>query len=353
MTRSSVGALTRRSALAGLPLAVVTVGGVRALAAAVDRESWVEVDGARLYLLVRGTDAGAPVLLWLHGGPGGAERPLFRLYNGDLERRFVVAYLDQRGAGRSFDPKADPHSLTVARHLADLDVVVERLRHDLGRRQVILAGHSWGSALGMLYAQAHPEKVAAFVGIGQVTSTVADNAAQLAFVEREARGRGDRRALASLTHIGAPPFTADDEAVVQGLVDRYGGYFHHRPNMAAAMVLAIVRGLVTPTEIGRIIHANNVSLKAMNHELRSLDLTRQVRGLDTPAAFLLGRYDRQADSRLAADYFESLAATRKQLIWFEESAHNAPFEEPAKFNATLPRVLGALGVITRGRKEAA
>jgi pimeloyl-ACP methyl ester carboxylesterase len=35
------------------------------------------------------------MLLWLHGGPGGPERPLFRYFNSELERSLLVAYLDQ------------------------------------------------------------------------------------------------------------------------------------------------------------------------------------------------------------------------------------------------------------------
>ena len=76
----------------------------------------VPVANADVYLEVRGDDARAPVLLWLHGGRGGAERPLFRYFHGELERRFVVAYWDQRGAGRSFDADADPRALLPPGH---------------------------------------------------------------------------------------------------------------------------------------------------------------------------------------------------------------------------------------------
>jgi hypothetical protein len=75
-------------------------------AASLKYSEYISCDSAKLYLLVRGTDSTAPVLLWLHGGPGGAERPLFRYFNGELEKHFVVVYWDQRGAGRSFDPGA-------------------------------------------------------------------------------------------------------------------------------------------------------------------------------------------------------------------------------------------------------
>jgi len=102
-----------------------------------------------MYLLGRGADRSAPVLLWLHGGPGGAERPLFRYFNSELENHFVVVYWDQRGAGRSFDPKADPHRLTIAQHVVDLDAIVDHLRQSLGQDKIIVMGHSWGAALGL------------------------------------------------------------------------------------------------------------------------------------------------------------------------------------------------------------
>ncbi len=55
---------------------------------AVEYEHVLPVDGAGLYMIVRGEHETAPLLIRLHGGPGGAERPLFRLYNSPLEERF-------------------------------------------------------------------------------------------------------------------------------------------------------------------------------------------------------------------------------------------------------------------------
>src|SRR5215469_3752887 len=68
-------------------------------AVSIKRSEHLTLDGTKMYLLTRGADRSAPVLVWLHGGPGGAERPLFRYFNGDLEKRFVVVYWDQRGVG--------------------------------------------------------------------------------------------------------------------------------------------------------------------------------------------------------------------------------------------------------------
>lgn len=336
--------VSRRSALAGL----VWMTAACAEAAPPDnlRQGLrVAVDGARLYLLVRGDDPAAPLMLWLHGGPGGAERPLFRLFNGALERRFVVAYLDQRGAGRSYDPSADPRALTIRRHLADLDAVVDHLRASLRRERLILVGHSWGAALGLLYARDHPEKVAACVGVAPVVAPLAADQAQKAFVEAEARRRGDQEILRRLERLEGPPFTTRDELALERLVDRYGGLYHRKPSFALSAVKAVMAGHLRPGEVQRFIHANNVSLEAMREELYRLDLARDVPTLRAPIVFMLGRHDRHVEAAQAAAYFDRLAAPAKRLMWFENSAHNIPFEEPALFNAALPQLLKAVGAM--------
>jgi hypothetical protein len=48
-------------------------------AVSIKRSEHLTLDGTKLYLLTRGADWSAPVLLWLHGGPGGAERPCFAI----------------------------------------------------------------------------------------------------------------------------------------------------------------------------------------------------------------------------------------------------------------------------------
>ena len=314
----------------------------------IKRSEHLSVDGAKLYLQIRGADRTAPVLLWLHGGPGGAERPLFRYFNGDLEKRFVVVYWDQRGAGRSFDPKADPHRLTIAQHLADLDTVVDHLRQSLGQNKIVLMGHSWGAALGALYAQAYPEKVSAFIGVNPLIATLKGQQAEYDFVCAEASRRKDDKddeVLARLQEIGPPPLKGRRQVLaMERLVQRYGGVFHKKPPRTWILVRAIFTGLVTPWEISRLIHANNVSLEAMNTELLGLDLSRSVSAVDVPVLFFLGRYDRHANAELAAAYFETLHAPVKRVQWFEKSAHNIPFEEPRLFNATVVRELQSVGI---------
>jgi len=331
--------------LFGVALLIAASGAAPAASEPVQTSEWLAVDGAALYLETRGADRAAPVVLWLHGGPGGAARPLFRYFNSDLEQHFVVAYWDQRGAGRSFDPEADPRQLTIARHLADLDAVVDHLRRTFGRDEVVLIGHSWGGALGLLYAHDHPSKVAAFVAVAPVVAPRAGQQAEYDFVLSEATRRGDEDALAQLRELGAPPYDTSAEVLAVGqLTDRYGGVFHQAPNRPWLLLSGLFGGLAAPWEIPRLIRATEVSLDAMYEELIGLDLSQSVPSVDVPVFFLLGRYDRRVDARLAARYLESLRAPSKRVIWFERSAHNVPFEEPDRFDDTVLDAVRSIGI---------
>ena len=63
-----------------------------------------------------------------------------------------------------------------------LDAVVGHLRNSLGRDKIVLIGHSWGAALGLLYAHAHPDVVSAFISVNPLISMRAAQQAQYDFV---------------------------------------------------------------------------------------------------------------------------------------------------------------------------
>ena len=83
-----------------------------------------------------------------------------------LEKIFTVVYWDQRGSGESFARKINRSTMTVEHFIADLDELVQAVRERVGGKQVMIFGHSWGSALGVLYAARFAE-VAAYIGWGR------------------------------------------------------------------------------------------------------------------------------------------------------------------------------------------
>ncbi|KAI1347426.1 proline iminopeptidase [Xylaria sp. FL0043] len=103
-----------------------------------------------------GQKDGLPVI-FLHGGPGGStSQASTKFFNPAVYR---VVLMDQRGVGKS-KPRNELKENTT-QHLSD---DIERLREHLGiSKWHMVFGGSWGSLLGLYYAQAHPDKVGSLV----------------------------------------------------------------------------------------------------------------------------------------------------------------------------------------------
>ena len=102
-----------------------------------------------------GNPDGLPVV-FLHGGPGAGLAAYHRRFFDPARYRIVL--FDQRGAGQS-TPFADLTDNTTWHLVAD----IETIRRELGIARWVVFGGSWGSTLGLAYAQTHPERVLGLV----------------------------------------------------------------------------------------------------------------------------------------------------------------------------------------------
>jgi proline iminopeptidase len=293
------------------------------------------IGGVEQRLWFRGADVDNPAVILLHGGPGTSEAPLFRHYNADLEREFLMVYWEQRGTGRSYRASIPLESMKIDQFVRDLDEVVELVRARFHKRRVVLLGHSWGSAIGLLYTARHPEKVAAYVGVGQVADMPEGELLSYEFAVREARRRRHHGAMKALQKIGTPPHTVDEMLTSRKWVERFGGAFHAKLSKGKLIWAALRTDEANLLDLFRFGQGNRFSLRHLWNEFREFDVDDRLIRFETPLVFMLGRHDWQVPAVVAARYFERLDAPAKRLVWFEQSAHNPPFEEPELFNRAL------------------
>jgi pimeloyl-ACP methyl ester carboxylesterase len=302
--------------------------------------------GIDQYVLIRGRDVANPVLVALHGGPGTAETPLLRHFNSALEEAFTVVYWEQRGTGKSFSKAIPETSMTVDRFVRDLDELVDYLLRRLGRKTVVLFGHSWGTALGTLYAARYPQKVSAYIGTGQIGDLAASELASYRFVLDEAKRRGNSKAIAELTKLGPPPYTDKQMMVQRRWLGRFAGTLGSLPVLTAARIVLLSPGS-SIFALPNIVRGTLFSVRTLWGEVSKLNLERDVPELKMPVWFLNGRHDHQVDAGVAAAYFEKLTAPEKTQVWFENSGHFVPFEEPEKFNKTMCDIAARLSTSAR------
>jgi proline iminopeptidase len=112
-------------------------------------------DRHEIYFEECGNPAGKPVVM-VHGGPGGGSNPTMRRLHDPSAYRIIL--FDQRGCGRS-TPYADLVENTTWHLVADM----EALREHLGIARWQVLGGSWGSTLGLAYAETHPARVSELI----------------------------------------------------------------------------------------------------------------------------------------------------------------------------------------------
>lgn len=113
-------------------------------------------DGHFVYWERCGNPHGKPAV-FLHGGPGSGSAPIHRqLFD---PQQYNVLLFDQRGCGRS-----TPHACLENNTTWHLVSDIERLRTDImGVDRWLVFGGSWGSTLGLAYAQTHPAHVSELI----------------------------------------------------------------------------------------------------------------------------------------------------------------------------------------------
>jgi pimeloyl-ACP methyl ester carboxylesterase len=300
----------------------------------------VELGGDKQWILLRGHDRKAPIILFLHGGPGMPMMYLAYAFQRRVEDGFLAVQWDRRGAGKSYAPDIDTAKMRTSREVADTIELMEKLRARFGGGKIILVGHSYGSVLGVLVALKRPDLVRAYVGIGQVAC---DRAGVLklqdAWIAAEARRRGDAEVLALATSGKA--------------YDREGPLFSYGGEVVGATSMFHM--------IGIGLRAPEYSLLDAYHVKTGVDFTHAhlkndvftgaimdaVPRLQVPVYFFEGRNDETEPSACAAAYLAKLDAPRKSLIWFDRSAHFPFLEEPEKFRQALDRVAAETAAVQR------
>jgi pimeloyl-ACP methyl ester carboxylesterase len=301
---------------------------------------FVRVNGVRQGMFIKSTDAAAPVLLFLHGGPGMPELFLERTHPTGLEGDFTVCWWEQRGAGISYSRDIPRESMTTEQLIHDTVAVTDHLRERFDRERIYLLGHSWGSFLGIQVAARAPERYRAYIGMGQVAHQQRSEVLAYEYALERFRGAGDEKMLRRLE---AAPVTMD--APLPRAYMKVRDAAMHRLGVGTTRDMrSVVTGVFVPVwrtpdytvrekiAVGR---GKRFSRGVMWDDFLATDLTAAVTKLELPVYVCHGRHDHTCSYSLARSYFRQLRAPVKGFYTFERSAHSPAFEEPGRFRRIL------------------
>ncbi|MBU3104684.1 alpha/beta fold hydrolase [Clostridium gasigenes] len=115
---------------------------------------YYKIRGKDIYTEILGEDS-SPVLLFIHGGPGGIGVADFIQYQGDrLSKKFQIIAPEQRGVWRS-------EAILDEEHISIEDIIedFEELRKKLHINKWSLLSHSFGGYIAVLYANLYPDSI--------------------------------------------------------------------------------------------------------------------------------------------------------------------------------------------------
>lgn len=294
----------------------------------------MDLNGAPQYVSIRAERQNAPLLVYLHGGPGDAALPLIMKYNKDLEKQFTVVIWEQRGAGKSY-VKFDS-AISIDTLMQDLYTLVDRLLSRFHQESLYLLGHSWGSVLGLRFVQWHPEMVRTYIGCGQVVNMKKSCQAAYDFALAHANQK-DRERLRKIDCSYRADNWLNDLLFVTRQVVKYKGSLYGQSNYHALIKPFLFSKYYTIFDLIRRQKGSLQSIKYLWQELMQVDFEDQTR-FGAPIIFVEGRYDSHVSSILAKEYFDRIQ-TEKQFYWFEKSCHFPQWSENKKFHQLMSHVL--------------
>lgn len=323
--------------LAAILLLANAMGGhAQALTAEIDRVLFVPLGGIEQWISIRSDNRANPVLLVVHGGPGEAQWPQAEVYR-PWEKAFIVVQWDQRGAGHTFGRYGTKTpDVTLDRISKDGVELAEYLCRELGKKKIIVLGHSWGSLVATRMVQIRPDLFAAYVGTGQAASWMTLVNIQYDLLLTRARKDGNQATVKELEAIGRPGPTDGEHWT---FLNKYNfrslwapsdqEWLQHLRSQAAELEAR------EPEQFKNLEDGMQFTGQHVLPDQIATNLPKTACNIDTAYFVIQGQEDVITPTQAATDYFKCIKAPMKELVLIPNAGHFAFMTAPSQFLETL------------------
>ncbi|GCE10174.1 alpha/beta hydrolase [Tengunoibacter tsumagoiensis] len=299
-------------------------------------EEYVLINGIHQYLFHSGTIDENPVLLFLHGGPGSAASLFAHAFQDRWEELFTVVHWDQRGTGKTLTKNPESYP-TLEVLLQDILEIVHYLKSRYHKQKIVLLGHSWGSVLGSLFVQNHPEEVEYYIGVGQVINKLASERLIYAKVKEAIVQANDQRDLKKLEALGDYPGEQSDPQWLKKSLQlrKLQGKYHltMKSNVSPLKTLW-ASPLFRFSDLSALVKGNKANKEIMDL-LGSFDLNAAPIDYKVPLYYIAGEQDWQTPLALVQDYVQRINAPEKKIYIIPNAGHMTMIDQLALFLNSL------------------
>ena len=300
-----------------------------------------EINGIRQYIQIRGADKKAPLMLFLHGGPGGSMAGLCHVMQPEWEHHFTVVNWDQRNACKTYlanksNAAAISQSGTLEDYMADIDAVIAYLHTVYDFEKIILMGFSWGSLIGAEYAKRHGETVSHYIGVGQFIHYIDGlhySCEWLRKVVKDAPADVEKINAFENSIPDPPQMTPAFMKSLQRF-SMLGAKYIAKDGRAFPIKSLLTSPFLRFGEKMAMVHGNPKLFSGTYQTMLSHDFRNNLH-FDMPVLFVSGDEDFVCPNELLAQHFGQITAPQKKNVVISKATHTCFYDQPTAFLDTI------------------
>jgi pimeloyl-ACP methyl ester carboxylesterase len=279
-----------------------------------------EIGGIKQVIGIKTDDSNKPILLFLSGGPGSSMMNNAGSFTNILKSKFTIVQWDQRDAGKTLKLNPSPIQPSVGQMEKDTYQVITFLIKELNQEKIYLLGSSWGNVLGFYIVENYPELLYSYFAVNPVISQLESEKELLETLKIHFKENSlASKELASVNI----PFKIDEDL------------FYLRK----WLFYKDGKEYVTSNDFKNGFLQWSKTWSPVWNAVMNINLPKTLKKVDCPIYFFVGKNDIQTSTKITKEYFEKLKAPKKDLVLFENSAHQIHQDESEKFQNTIIQIL--------------
>jgi pimeloyl-ACP methyl ester carboxylesterase len=301
----------------------------------------MNINNSDQWVLVRGKNINAPLLIHVQAGPG---LPMISEANEmekhlHLEEKFLVAYWDQRGCGKSFNKHIPTETITLTQMADDIIACTKYLLKKYNKSKAIVVGYSIGATTGLMAAVRDSSIFSVLFAAGTDVDIPYANHYALDFAMDKATAWKNNKLIKKINELKSRPITESIRFQQRAVILSNLGGINADSNYNS-LVLGAVKNMLFSKYYGlggliKTMKGMEFCQNALIPEMNGLNLFQNVTKLSVPVHFIQGNLDAIAPVEKGKEYYEQLQAPDKSFTLFEKSAHMPQYEEPEKFSKLI------------------
>jgi len=316
----------------GQPIAYKDSSG-KLLVDSISEKGTINLAGIKLGFFIKGENKNKPILLYLHGGM--PDYFLTGKYPTGLDKIFTVVWLDQRGAGLSFDASSDKRNINLELMVNDIRLLTNYLREQFAQDKIFLMAHSGGTYLGVKVIEKYPELYKAYIGVAQISYQKLSEKMAYEYIMEQYKNNPKKAKIYNELLINPVELSKP----IPETYIKYRDYAMHDLGVGTMKNMKdVITGIFIPSLLFKEYSFSdkinlwrgkaNSGISVIWNELINNDLSEESTTFDIPVYFFHGIHDYTCSYELAKNYYEKINAPDKKFFTFMNSAHSPIFEEP-------------------------